>query len=251
MLVAFQLPGTPEAPLKLTVLVPCVAPKFVPVIVTNVATAPEAGERLVILGGASTVKLMPLLVWVPTCTTTLPVVAPLGTGATMLVLVQLAGVAVVPLNLTVLIPFVDPKFVPAIVTGVPTSPDVGDRLVIAGAVGVTVKLIVLLSWPPTVTTTFPVVAPTGTEATIFVALQLVGAAVVPLKVIVLAPCDAPKLNPAIVIGVPTAPEAGDRFVMVAVVPAAPLEDLKAAMSAIQSSPDRAMVQLPAIEPAEV
>ncbi len=49
------------------------------------------------------------------------------------------------------------------------------------------KLTPLLATPPTVTTTFPVVAPFGTGATILVALQLVTVAAVPLKVTVLAP----------------------------------------------------------------
>jgi hypothetical protein len=50
------------------------------------------------------VKLKPLLCTPLTVTTTLPVVAPLGTGATMLVALQLAGMALVPLKLTVLLP---------------------------------------------------------------------------------------------------------------------------------------------------
>jgi hypothetical protein len=74
-----------------------------------------------------TVKPTPLLATPPTVTTTFPVVAPLGTGATILVALQLVGVAAVPLNVTVLVPCVAPKFVPAIVTAVPTGPDVGDR----------------------------------------------------------------------------------------------------------------------------
>ena len=37
-------------PLKVTVLVPCVEPKFFPVIVTDVPTTPDAGERLVMEG---------------------------------------------------------------------------------------------------------------------------------------------------------------------------------------------------------
>ena len=69
----------------------------------------------------------------PTVTTTFPVVAPLGTGTTMLVALQLVGVAAVPLNFTVLVPCVAPKFVPVIVTDVPTGPDVGDKLVMLGA----------------------------------------------------------------------------------------------------------------------
>ncbi len=81
---------------------------------------------------AATVKLTPLLATPPTVTTTVPVVAPLGTSATMLVALQLVGVASVPLNRTVLVPCVAPKFVPAIVTAVPTAPDVGVRLVMLG-----------------------------------------------------------------------------------------------------------------------
>jgi hypothetical protein len=50
MLVALQLVGVAAVPLKVTVLVPCVAPKFVPVMVTGAATAPAFGLRLVIFG---------------------------------------------------------------------------------------------------------------------------------------------------------------------------------------------------------
>src|SRR5256885_7584791 len=70
---------------------------------------------------------------------TLPVVAPEGTGTTILVAPQLVGVAAVPLKLTVLVPCVAPKFAPLIVTDVPTGPDVGERLVMLGLEGVTVK----------------------------------------------------------------------------------------------------------------
>jgi hypothetical protein len=133
MLVALQLVGVPAVPLNVTVLLPCVEPKLVPVIVTEVPTAPDVGDRLVMLGAATTVKLFPLLAVPDTVTTTLPVVAPVGTVATMLDALQLVAVAVVPLNLTVLDPCVDPKFDPAIVTDAPTAPEVGERLVIVGA----------------------------------------------------------------------------------------------------------------------
>src|SRR5437763_10671882 len=55
------------------------------------------------------------------------------------------------------------RLVPVIVTGVPTGPDVGDRLVIVGTGGaVTVNVTPLLICPPlAVTTTGPVVAPIG------------------------------------------------------------------------------------------
>jgi len=74
--------------------------------------------------GVVTVKLTPLLAAPPTVTTTFPVVAPLGTATAMLVALQLVGVPAVPLNVTVLVPCVAPKFVPVIVTEVPTGPDV-------------------------------------------------------------------------------------------------------------------------------
>ena len=62
MLLALQAVGVAEIPLKLTVLVPCVAPKLAPAMVTDVPTGPEAGLRLVMLGGGGvTVKLTPLL----------------------------------------------------------------------------------------------------------------------------------------------------------------------------------------------
>jgi hypothetical protein len=50
MLVALQLVGVPAVPLNVTVLVPCAAPKFVPMIATAVATGPEFGFKLVMLG---------------------------------------------------------------------------------------------------------------------------------------------------------------------------------------------------------
>ena len=52
-----------------------------PVIVTDVATAPEVGEMLVMFGAAvPTSKPYVLLATPPTVTSTLPVVAPVGTG---------------------------------------------------------------------------------------------------------------------------------------------------------------------------
>jgi hypothetical protein len=162
---------------------------------------------------ALTVNEYPALACPPTVTTTFPVVAPTGTGAVMLVALQLAGEAVVPLNVTVLPPCVAPKFVPVIVTEVPTAAGFGRIFVMSGAGGVTVNKCPLLACPPTVTTTFPVVAPTGTGAVMLVALQLAGEAVVPLKVTVLPPCVAPKFIPVIVTEVPTAAGFGRIFAM--------------------------------------
>ena len=75
---------------------------------------------------------------------------------------------------------------------------------------VTAKLTPLLAIPPTVTTTFPVVAPAGTPATMLVALQLVGVVAMRLNVTVPA---VPKLDPVMITEVPTGPEDGLRFVM--------------------------------------
>jgi hypothetical protein len=198
--------------LNLSVLVPWAEPKFVPVIVTEAPTAPDVGDRLVIFGVGTTVKLSPLLFTPLAKTTMFPVVAPVGTGTLILVAVQLVGVPAVPLNLTVLLPWVDPKFVPVTVTGAPTAPEVGERLVMLGA-ETTVKLLPLLAVPETVTTTFPVVAPVGTLATMLVALQLVAVTAVVLNFRVLVPCVEPKFVPVIVTEAPTAPVVGERLVI--------------------------------------
>ena len=156
--------------------------------VTAAPTAPEVGDKLVMLGADTTVNDTPLLFTPLAFTTTLPVVAPVGTVATIDVALQLViAVAVVVLNFNVLVPWVEPKLVPVIVTDAPTAPVVGERLVILGA-ATTVNETPLLALLPTVTTTFPVVAPVGTVATIEVALQLpMVVAVVPLNFTVLVP----------------------------------------------------------------
>jgi hypothetical protein len=178
--------------------------------VTDVPTGPNVGFKLVIFG--VTKKVPPLLAKPLTVTTTLPVVAPAGTGAMTVVLFQLVGTALSPLNVKVLAPWALPKPVPVIVTEVPGGPILGLKVAMVGA---TVKLTPLLAMPPTVTTTFPVVAPGGTKTTMLDALQLIGTgARVPLKVTVLVPWLAPKFVPAIVTNAVTGPEAGFRLVMV-------------------------------------
>ena len=67
--------------------------------------------------------------------------------------------ALVPLNLTAVAPV---KFVPLMVTLIPTAPLVGVKLTIVGA-GITVKVLALVAVPPgVVTLSVPVVAPAGT-----------------------------------------------------------------------------------------
>jgi len=210
ILVLLQPVGVAEIPLKVTLLVPRVDAKFVPVIVTTIPALPVAGERFEIVGGG-TVKLTPLLATLFTVTTTFPVVAAAGTGTAMLVLLQLVGDAVAPLKVTVLVPCVAKKFAPVMVTTVPPLPVVGERLEMLGGMVKATPLLVTLF---TVTRTFPVVTPVGAGTVMVVALQLVGIAGIPLKVTLLVPWVAPKNDPAIVTDVPAPPKAGERLEIV-------------------------------------
>jgi hypothetical protein len=68
-------------------------------------TAPLLGVRLVMLGAGVTVNVTPVLATPPAAvTTTLPVAAPVGTVAVMLLTPQLLTVAVVPLKVTFPLP---------------------------------------------------------------------------------------------------------------------------------------------------
>jgi hypothetical protein len=170
---------------------------------------PEGGERLVMDGAATTVKLMPFVVDVPTVTVTFPVTAEVGTVTPIAVGVhELKVVAVIVPNFTV--PGLDPKPLPFTVKVLPTAPEITDRLVIA----ITVKLTPLLG-VPTVTTTFPEVAPVGTLTCILLALQLAGTivAATPLNLTVLVPGVDPKPLPKIVTVAPITPDVGDRLVI--------------------------------------
>jgi hypothetical protein len=139
-------------------------PKFVPVILKPIWIGPSGSDMPVMLG--PTVNFIPLLATLPTVTITLPVVAVAGTVTVIEVEFHAdADPAETPLNVTVLVPCVDPKFVPVIVTEIPVGPPEGDRLVMVGPVP-TAKYMPLLAVPPTVTTTFPEVAPVGTLITI-------------------------------------------------------------------------------------
>jgi hypothetical protein len=182
--------------------------------VTETPTGAEDGLKEVMLGDDDpTVKVAPLLTAPPPrVTKTRPVLANVGTGATMLVGLQLVGVAGAPLNRTLLLPWVGPKLDPLIVTGTPIGPVEGLKFVMVGD-GVTVKLTPLLGKLPTVTTTFPVVAPVGTLVTMLESLQLVATTRIPLKVIELDPLVGPKLDPFIVKNVPTGPEERFKLVM--------------------------------------
>jgi hypothetical protein len=107
MLVLLQLVTDAGVPLKVTVLPrkppPCVAPKLVPVIVMDAPIDPEVALRLVMAG--TRVKCDALLAEPNTVTTTLPVVAAVGTVTVILVALQaVAAPADTPLKVTVLAP---------------------------------------------------------------------------------------------------------------------------------------------------
>jgi hypothetical protein len=118
-------------------------------------------------------------------------------------------VAVVPLNVTV--PEA-PKLVPLMMTGVLAGPELGDIPLMFGS---TMKGEVLLSTPPTVTTTLtlPAVAKAGTVTAMEVSVQVLTTAVWVPNFTVLVPCDRPKLLPLIVTDEPTAPEPADRLLI--------------------------------------
>src|SRR5438874_13608801 len=120
---------------NLTVLVPLVDPKLLAAIDTDVPDGPELGDKVEMTIGLATVKVTELLAVPLTVTITLaaPFESPDGTTATIDVLPQLVVEAVTPAKVTVLVPFVPPKFFPVIVTDVPEGPEVGEILVMLGA----------------------------------------------------------------------------------------------------------------------
>jgi hypothetical protein len=147
------------------------------------------------------------LVAVPAGVTTviLPVVAPDGTVAVIFVDELTMNVADTPPNLTAVAPV---KFVPLIVTDVPTGPLFGEKDVIVGAPPpVTLKFVELESVPAgVVTEILPLLAPAGTVAVIFVSELIVNAADVPANFTDVA---AVNPEPLIVTDVPTGPLVGE------------------------------------------
>ena len=215
MLVADQLVTVAGTVLSVTLPFPCDGPKLVPVTVNDDPNPPPAvGVTVVMAGAAVTVNVTPVLATPPAAvTTTLPVTAPVGTATTILVGLQLLTVAVTVPNLTLPLPCAGPKFAPVMVTIEPIAPVLGARLVILGA-GVTVNVTPLLTCPPTVTATGPVVAPVGTGAVMEVSLHAVGVDAIPLKAIVLLPWVARKPDPAMTTEVLIAPVLGVRLATV-------------------------------------
>jgi hypothetical protein len=146
----------------------------------------------------------------------LPVVAPVGTVAVICVAeFTVNDVALVVLNFTELVVKLAPltvplKFVPVIVTDVPTGPKAGVNEVIVGAGAVTtVKFVALVFCPAAVYTWIgPVVAPAGTTAVAEVALVLVG--VTRVEVLKRTAVGGVVNVPLIVTVEPTKPVAGEK-----------------------------------------
>jgi hypothetical protein len=201
-------------PLNSTTLLDGVVLKLVPVIVTVAPTAPLVGEKLVIVGGASTSKLDALVTVTPLDITLIgPSEADAGTTATMVVALAEVTEALTPLNCTT---GEAPKLVPVTVTEAPGAPLVGEKLVMVG-VGNTVNvpaLVTVMPVPLTRTEMVPVVAPTGTVTVSEFAVAAVTVAKVPLKRTVLLAGIVLKLVPVIVTVAPTAPLVGEKLVMV-------------------------------------
>ena len=196
-----------------------VAPvKAVPLMVTTVPTGPLVGVNEEIVGAAAvTVKLVALVAVPPGVVTVIvPVTAPVGTVAVTRVPAPFTEnvAAATPPNFTDVAP---PKFVPLIVTEVPTGPLVGEKDVIVGVgAPVTVKSVVLVAVaPPLVTVILPVVAPVGTVAVSWVPVgfQENVVALVPLNFTELVPTNP---EPWMVTTVPTGPLDGENDVIVGV-----------------------------------
>jgi hypothetical protein len=98
------------------------------------------------------------------------------------------------------------------VIGVPGAPEFGASPLMPGTM--TPKLTPLLVTPPAaVTTTLPVVAPTGTVTAMTEEPQLVMVAGVPLNVTPPLPCEDPKLDPLMFNGAPGLPDVALRLLI--------------------------------------
>jgi hypothetical protein len=199
----FTVKDEAGVPLKLTAVALL---KFVPATTTAVPTGPVVGLKPEIVGGDGITVKFAAEVAVPLAvvTETFPVVVLLATVAVICVaLFTVKEEAALPLNATAVAPL---KLVPVITTLAPTNPLAGLKLEIVGAGGSTVKLEAEVPVPMgVVTEIFPVVAPVGTGAVIWVALSTVNVVAVPLKLTAVAPV---KFVPVIVMLAPTTPLAG-------------------------------------------
>ncbi len=105
------------------------------------------------------------------------------------------------------------RFVPVTVMTVPAAPDVGEKLVMVGVGGTTVKVVLpLVAVPPGVVMLMtPVNAPLGTVMLTVPSRFTVKVAATPPMLTLLAPV---RFVPVTVMTVPAAPDVGEKLVMV-------------------------------------
>ena len=152
---------------------------------------------------AVTVKLVTLVALPSSVVTVMePVGAPKGTVAVTVPELLTVNIAALPPNETAVAPV---KFVPVIVTPVPTGPVTGAKELMAGVI---VKRVVVTIDPllGVVMLMRPVLAPAGTVVVIVPGGASVKAAATPLKETAVAPVNA---VPVIVTLVPTGPKIGE------------------------------------------
>ena len=139
MLVAVLAETVAVVPLNFTVLFAGVALKLVPVIITEVPTAPLVGLKLVMVGAG--INVNPARVAVPpgVVTLTLPEVPDPTTAVMLVAKTTLNDVTAVPPKLTAVAPV---KLVPVMVMVVPLPALVGLKLVMVGIAGMVVTEIV-------------------------------------------------------------------------------------------------------------
>lgn len=178
-----------------------------------------------------TVKLVDVVA-VPSSVVTVmgPLVVPKGTVVVTVPELFTVNVATLPPNAT---PLASVKFVPVIVTPVPTVPLAGVKEVMAG---VTVKRVVVFKGPlPGVVTVMgPVVAPAGTVVVIVPEGLTVKVAATPLNETPVAPV---KVVPIIVTAAPTGPKVGENGLKL-------MPSRKAMMSSVAVGPIAAVLIVP-------
>src|SRR5690242_3868628 len=158
-----------------------------------------------------------------------PLVAPKGTVVVTVPELLTANVATLPLKKTALEPV---RFVPEMVTPVPTGPLAGVKEATAG---VTVKRVVVFKGPPGVVTVIgPVVAPAGTVVVIVPEGLTVKVDATPLNETTVAPV---KVVPVIVTAVPTGPKVGVNGLKL-------MPSRKAMMSSVAVGPSAAVLIWP-------
>ncbi len=196
-------------PPKLTAVAPV---KLDPKIITLAPGAPLVGAKPLIIAVESTLKLA-LLVAVPPGVITLIGPLPALAGTVVVICVDELTVknASTPLNLTLETPL---KFVPNIITDVPTMPLVGLKPLMAGVAIIVNDVALVITPPGEVTLIGPLVAPAGTVALICVSETILKVeAIAPLK---LTAVTLVKLEPKIETLLPAGPLVGLKPLIVVV-----------------------------------